>query len=112
VIHCYGPTETTTFALTHEVRRVEAGARSIPLGRPIGNTRVYLLDRADEPVPVGVAGELYLGGVGVARGVVRFRGVYEDEEAKRAAHVAAENIPGVRGIEDDRVRGVDMSMMG
>ena len=68
VIHCYGPTETTTFAITHEVRQVEEGARSIPLGGPIGNTRVYLLDRAGEPVPVGVAGELYIGGVGVARG--------------------------------------------
>ncbi|HWK88632.1 MAG TPA: amino acid adenylation domain-containing protein, partial [Longimicrobium sp.] len=68
VIHCYGPTETTTFAITHEVRHVEEGARSIPLGGPIGNTRVYLLDRAGEPVPVGVAGELYIGGVGVARG--------------------------------------------
>ncbi|HEU0016243.1 MAG TPA: amino acid adenylation domain-containing protein, partial [Longimicrobium sp.] len=68
VIHCYGPTETTTFAMTHEVRHVAEGARSIPLGRPIGNTRVYLLDRAGQPVPVGVAGELYIGGVGVARG--------------------------------------------
>ncbi|HEU0055532.1 MAG TPA: amino acid adenylation domain-containing protein, partial [Longimicrobium sp.] len=68
VIHCYGPTETTTFAITHEVRHVEDGARSIPLGRPIGNTRVYLLDPAGEPVPVGVAGELHIGGAGVARG--------------------------------------------
>ncbi|HEU4558058.1 MAG TPA: amino acid adenylation domain-containing protein, partial [Longimicrobium sp.] len=68
VIHCYGPTETTTFAITHEVRHVHEGARSIPLGRPIGNTRVYLLDRAGQPVPVGVAGELHIGGVGVARG--------------------------------------------
>ncbi|HEU0053830.1 MAG TPA: amino acid adenylation domain-containing protein, partial [Longimicrobium sp.] len=68
VIHCYGPTETTTFAITHEVRHVEEGARTIPLGRPIGNTRVYLLDRAGEPVPVGVGGELYIGGAGVARG--------------------------------------------
>ena len=68
LIHCYGPTETTTFALTHPVERVAEGARTIPLGRPIGNTRVYLLDAAGEPVPVGVAGELYIGGVGVARG--------------------------------------------
>jgi amino acid adenylation domain-containing protein len=68
LIHCYGPTETTTFALTHAVRHVDEGAQGIPLGGPIGNTRVYLLDRAGEPVPVGVAGELYIGGVGVARG--------------------------------------------
>lgn len=51
-------------------------------------------------------------GVEVTRGVVRFWGVFDGEEAKRAAHVAAENIPGVRGIEDDRVRGADISMMG
>jgi amino acid adenylation domain-containing protein/thioester reductase-like protein len=71
LIHCYGPTETTTYAITHPVEQVAEGARSIPLGRPIGNTRVYLLDRAGEPVPVGVAGELYIGGVGVARGYQR-----------------------------------------
>ncbi|MBB4636057.1 non-ribosomal peptide synthetase [Longimicrobium terrae] len=68
VIHCYGPTETTTYAITHPVREVAAGARTLPLGRPISNTRVYLLDAAGEPVPVGAAGELYIGGAGVARG--------------------------------------------
>jgi amino acid adenylation domain-containing protein/thioester reductase-like protein len=68
LIHCYGPTETTTYAITHDVRHVAEGARGIPLGGPIGNTSVYLLDRAGEPVPVGVAGELYIGGAGVARG--------------------------------------------
>jgi arthrofactin-type cyclic lipopeptide synthetase C len=64
----YGPTETTTFAVTHRIERVEEGARSIPLGRPVSNTRVYLLDARGEPVPVGVAGEMYIGGDGVARG--------------------------------------------
>jgi amino acid adenylation domain-containing protein len=68
LIHCYGPTETTTFAVAHEIREVKEGARSIPLGRPIGNTRVYLLDRVGAPVPVGVAGEMYIGGDGVALG--------------------------------------------
>jgi non-ribosomal peptide synthetase component F len=53
LIHCYGPTETTTFAITGLVERVDDEARSLPLGRPIGNTRVYLVDRAGEPVPVG-----------------------------------------------------------
>jgi len=68
LLNGYGPTETTTFALTHEITRVEEGARSIPLGRPIGNTRVYVLDPQGRPVPVGAAGELYIGGAGVALG--------------------------------------------
>ena len=68
LLNGYGPTETTTFALTHEVRVVADEATSIPLGRPIGNTTVYILDGARRPVPVGVAGELYIGGDGVALG--------------------------------------------
>ncbi|MET0396223.1 MAG: amino acid adenylation domain-containing protein, partial [Longimicrobiaceae bacterium] len=70
LLNGYGPTETTTFALTHEVTDVdvEEGARSIPLGRPIANARVYVLDAHGEPVPVGVTGELYIGGAGVALG--------------------------------------------
>jgi CBS domain-containing protein len=50
--------------------------------------------------------------VEVTRGIVRFSGVCDGEDAKRAARVAAENIPGVRGVEDVRIRGADMSMMG
>ncbi|HEU0300179.1 MAG TPA: condensation domain-containing protein, partial [Longimicrobium sp.] len=53
LVNGYGPTETTTFAITHEVRSVAEGARAIPLGRPIGNTRVYVLDAVGRPVPVG-----------------------------------------------------------
>ena len=68
LIHCYGPTESTTFAITHEVKVVEPGARSVPLGRPIGNTRIYILDRYGETVPVGVAGEICIAGEGLAHG--------------------------------------------
>ncbi|MFE9614016.1 amino acid adenylation domain-containing protein [Streptomyces sp. NPDC006012] len=68
LLNGYGPTETTTFALTHEITHVPEGARSIPIGTPIGNTQVYVLDRLGRPAPVGVAGELYVGGTGVARG--------------------------------------------
>jgi natural product biosynthesis luciferase-like monooxygenase protein len=61
----YGPTETTIWSLTHDL----AGDESpVPIGRPIGNARAYVLDPRGQPVPVGAEGELYLGGPGVARG--------------------------------------------
>ncbi|HET8796788.1 MAG TPA: amino acid adenylation domain-containing protein, partial [Thermoanaerobaculia bacterium] len=68
VINGYGPTETTTFAITHDIREVAADAVSIPLGKPIANTQIYILDRRGEPVPLGVEGEICIGGDGVARG--------------------------------------------
>jgi len=68
LVHCYGPTETTTFAITHEVTEVSAGTKSIPLGRPISNTQIYILDANLQPTPIGVTGEIYIGGAGVARG--------------------------------------------
>jgi amino acid adenylation domain len=68
LLNGYGPTETITFAATHEITVVPENARSIPIGRPIANTRIHILDRYLEPVPVGVAGELYIGGAGVAHG--------------------------------------------
>jgi amino acid adenylation domain-containing protein len=67
LLHVYGPTETTTFATWHEVKAVEE-ERAVPIGRPIANTQVYLLDASGEPVPIGVTGEIYIGGAGVARG--------------------------------------------
>ncbi|MEV1176996.1 amino acid adenylation domain-containing protein, partial [Nonomuraea sp. NPDC049784] len=69
LLHVYGPTETTTFATWHLARRAarEAGG-TVPIGRPLANMRALVLDRFLRPVPVGVAGELFLGGVGVARG--------------------------------------------
>jgi thioesterase domain-containing protein/acyl carrier protein len=69
LLNGYGPTETTTFAAWHDVKTVVDG-KSIPIGRPIANTQLYILDRAMQPVPVGVAGELFIGGPGVARGYV------------------------------------------
>ncbi|HEY2973281.1 MAG TPA: amino acid adenylation domain-containing protein, partial [Pyrinomonadaceae bacterium] len=68
LVHVYGPTETTTFATWHEIKVVSEDAVTIPIGRPIANTRVYILDSHLQPVPIGVAGELYIGGDGLARG--------------------------------------------
>ncbi|MBB4375375.1 amino acid adenylation domain-containing protein, partial [Bradyrhizobium sp. cir1] len=67
LIHCYGPTETTTFA-TIWTCPADFNGSLVPIGRPIANTRVYLLDGHSAPVPFGAVGELYIGGAGVARG--------------------------------------------
>ncbi len=61
----YGPTETTIWSTIH---KVASGIGSVSIGRPIANTHLYVLDRHFEPVPIGVPGELYIGGTGVARG--------------------------------------------
>ncbi|MBW4497711.1 MAG: amino acid adenylation domain-containing protein [Oscillatoria princeps RMCB-10] len=68
VLHVYGPTENTTFTTWYLVQDVPEEATTIPIGRPIANTQVYLLDTQMQPVPVGVPGELYIGGDGLARG--------------------------------------------
>jgi amino acid adenylation domain-containing protein len=69
IINGYGPTECTTFAATYRIpRELDADARSIPIGRPIADTTLYVLNPRGEPVPVGVIGELYIGGAGLARG--------------------------------------------
>ena len=65
VWNVYGPTETTIWSTLERVRSAE---RIISLGRPIANTQVYVLDANLEPVPVGIPGELYIGGMGLARG--------------------------------------------
>lgn len=69
LINGYGPTEGTTFTCCYPIPRwLSEDIRSIPIGRPIGNTQVYILDRYLNPVPIGVPGELHIGGAGVARG--------------------------------------------
>jgi amino acid adenylation domain-containing protein len=65
VWNLYGPTETTIWSTLHAIRGDEP---VVPIGRPIANTRAYVLDADGQPTPIGVPGELHLGGLGVARG--------------------------------------------
>jgi non-ribosomal peptide synthetase component F len=66
VNNLYGPTEDTTYSTWERMAREEGGA--VRIGRPIANTQAYVLDEEQQVVPVGVRGELYLGGDGLARG--------------------------------------------
>jgi amino acid adenylation domain-containing protein len=70
LINGYGPTENTTFSSCHRMEKAEDVGASVSIGRPITNTTAYVLDGAMKPVPVGVPGELYVGGDGLAVGYV------------------------------------------
>ncbi|WP_167532765.1 non-ribosomal peptide synthetase [Streptomyces alboniger] len=75
VRHLYGPTEITLCATWHELPAGAAGGQVLPIGRPLGNRQVYVLDAALRPVPAGVVGELYVAGEGLARGYQRRPGL-------------------------------------
>ncbi|MEH2165185.1 MAG: amino acid adenylation domain-containing protein [Nostoc sp.] len=70
ILNHYGPTETTVGVLTYPVENKQANynSKTVPIGRPIANTQVYILDRHQQPVPIGVPGELHIGGASLARG--------------------------------------------
>ena len=69
IINGYGPTESTTFTCCYPIpKQLGTKIKSIPLGKPIANTQVYILDKYLQTVPVGVSGELHIGGAGLARG--------------------------------------------
>lgn len=92
LLHVYGPTEATTFATWHEVNTVDPGAITVPIGKPIANTEVYILDRYQEPVPVGIQGEICIGGPGLARG---YLGLPELTAERFVAH-PFDRAPGAR----------------
>ncbi len=83
LIHVYGPTETTVFATYHEVNELGEADATVPIGRPISNTAVYVLDHSGQPQPFGVPGELCISGDGLALG---YLGRPEATEAAFAAH--------------------------
>ncbi|WP_028546570.1 non-ribosomal peptide synthetase [Paenibacillus taiwanensis] len=66
--HVYGPTEATVFATSYDINEIADGAVTIPIGRPISNTSIYILDQHNNPQPIGVTGELCIAGDGVAKG--------------------------------------------
>ncbi|MCX5202738.1 amino acid adenylation domain-containing protein [Streptomyces sp. NBC_00237] len=88
VFNAYGPTETALYCTSYlEPRPL---ARQAPIGRPVANTRAYVLDERREPVPIGVTGELYIGGAGLARGYLNSPGLTDER------FVANPFVPGTR----------------
>lgn len=79
IINGYGPTETTTFACTHTITQDDLDRSVVPIGKPIANTRIYLLDESLQQVPPGVNGELYIAGAGVARGYLEQPGLTAEQ---------------------------------
>jgi natural product biosynthesis luciferase-like monooxygenase protein len=90
VINMYGPTETTVWSSTHALTGEESPV--VPLGRPIANTRLYVVDRHLEPLPPGVPGELCIGGEGVARGYLH----RPELTAERFVEDRLAGVPGAR----------------
>ena len=70
LLNAYGPTESTFLSSTYLIQSVSNKATNIPIGRPISNTQIYILDRYLQPVPIGVPGELHVGGDGLADGYI------------------------------------------
>ncbi|GCF08361.1 amino acid adenylation domain-containing protein [Dictyobacter arantiisoli] len=68
IFNHYGPTEATVGSLVYPLGPTQQGPHSVPIGRPIANVQVYVLDEQLQLTPIGVAGELYIGGAGIARG--------------------------------------------
>ncbi len=71
LINAYGPTEGTVVACAHTMTQADQVGTTVPIGRPISHTRVLVLDRERRPAPIGIPGEIWIGGDGVARGYHR-----------------------------------------
>lgn len=78
LLNGYGPTENTTFSCVYSIGSLSKDAQSVPIGKPVSNSRAYILDTWLTPVPAGVPGELYVGGDGLALGYI-----HDDERTRR-----------------------------
>src|SRR5262249_12090862 len=99
LVNHFGRTETRVGCCSFDIDRAATERPSIPIGRPIANTRMYILDAHGEPVPIGVSGELYIGGAGVARGYLNRPGLTAERFMKD---------PYVRGGEGRMYRTGDL----
>jgi len=81
IINGYGPTENTTFSLTYRIHQMEVHG-PIPIGRPLSNRCAYILDAQQQPVPVGVPGEIHLGGAGLSRGYLNREALTQEKFIK------------------------------
>lgn len=88
----YGPTENTVFTCCHPMTSPEVVGASVPIGRVVANTQMYVLDEAMQPVPIGVYGELYVGGDGLSRGYLR----HPELTAERYVPHPFSQVPGAR----------------
>ncbi|MCP4214565.1 MAG: amino acid adenylation domain-containing protein, partial [bacterium] len=98
IIHVYGPTETTVYATYFPINSVPENASTIPIGRPISNTTLYILDSNLNPVPLMIGGEVYIGGDGVARGYLN----HPELTAERFVHC-----PGISEAISTPLHGTD-----
>jgi amino acid adenylation domain-containing protein len=96
LIHAYGPTETTTFTTEYVVDEATQAERTLPIGRPIANSRIYVLDAHGQPVPLGVQGEIHIGGEGVTRG-------YLNRDALTAERFVADPFARAAGVAGARM---------
>ncbi|KAF6626198.1 amino acid adenylation domain-containing protein, partial [Paenibacillus sp. EKM208P] len=79
IIHVYGPTESTVFATYYEVNELDEDVTNIPIGKPLGYTKAYILNDSCQLQPIGIAGELCIGGSGLAKGYLNRLDLTEDK---------------------------------
>jgi amino acid adenylation domain-containing protein len=79
IIHVYGPTETTVFASYYPIKELDQRLGTVPIGGPLANISIYILDKDKKPVPLGVSGEIYIGGDGVAQGYLNCESLTDEK---------------------------------